>query len=199
MKPNLIIAVTETTRAAVMSSGVCVWRGFRLVLVVLAAVLALGCTSYVVEFAPSGSVAYQHAALCTSSDIAPALRAAAERWHDAAERVNMRVVVVADPEALSEACDVNVFVASMASCEAGEHDDAHCLAFGGQGMIALGPDALEAADLSDILVHELGHNLLGNVYGGADPAHSTDPESVMFWASRPGTQSITSDDVGRLP
>jgi len=40
---------------------------------------------------------------------------------------------------------------------------------------------VDSAQACTAVVHEWGHLKLGQVFGGADPWHSTDSQSVMYW------------------
>lgn len=132
-----------------------------------------------------GDISYQTAAICSPEVLRDPLEAAVSTWHDAAPAVQMRVV----PE--------------NADCEAqatiGEVFDDHGHQMGGvaePGSIEVQP-GLHGRPLQLVLVHELGHLLIGDRYGGSDPTHNPSTQSVMYWNS--DTLEITEQDVALLP
>ena len=148
----------------------------RKILSILSVLSLVGCG------APDlGDPSWQHSTWCADSAIATESQNAAELWHVSAERVELRIV------AAGSECD------GVIELNSGKGNAADAI----PGRIRILPRADWADYRTSFIAHELGHHLLGPAYGGADPYHPTNDESLMFHDST--TLNITAQDVALLP
>jgi hypothetical protein len=162
------------------------FRGLLLAALLLSAV---GCGAEPMTYAAPGDASYETAAVCTTSELAPFVRDATQRWHDAAPRVDLSVRVVPSPQKELAGCDVNVYIESRLRSVTGDEGIARA------GLIMVDGSEEFMSDESDVIAHELGHLLIG---GANDEAHSVDTDSVMFGREQAGEQGVTAADVAKI-